>query len=127
MNESKYRAASRSYIKSIFDETLKTCQVFWIHFSKGICMSLKKPNWLILKACQTIQGYFKSWDYEIIHCKLIFTFCVVKSFLYTVIWFQVFLSNTNNLHTVIWFQVFLSCKWSRQSEDSLFNSYYTEV
>ena len=28
--------------------------------------------------------------------------------MHTVIWFQVFLSNTNNLHTVVWFQVFLS-------------------
>ena len=24
------------------------------------------------------------------------------------VWFQVFLSNTNNLHTAVWFQVFLS-------------------
>ena len=28
-------------------------------------------------------------------------------FLYTVIWYQVFLFDTNNLHIVIWFQVFL--------------------
>ena len=27
--------------------------------------------------------------------------------LHTVIWFQLFLSNTNNLRIVIWFQVFL--------------------
>ena len=24
------------------------------------------------------------------------------------VWYQVFLSNTNNLHTVLWYQVFLS-------------------
>ena len=29
-------------------------------------------------------------------------------FIYTIIWFQVFLSNTNYLYTVLWFQVFLS-------------------
>ena len=28
-----------------------------------------------------------------------------KNNLHIVIWFQVFLSNTNNLHTVIWFQI----------------------
>ena len=28
--------------------------------------------------------------------------------LLTILWFQVFLSNTNNLHTILWFQVFLS-------------------
>ena len=40
----------------------------------------------------------------------IYVFCVVVSFefLLTAIWYQVFLSNTNNLHTVVWFQVFLS-------------------
>ena len=25
----------------------------------------------------------------------------------TIVWFHVFLSNTNNLYTVVWFQVFL--------------------
>ena len=29
----------------------------------------------------------------------------IKRNLHTVVWFQVFQSNTNNLHTVIWFQV----------------------
>ena len=29
-------------------------------------------------------------------------------FLHTVIWYQVFLSNTNNLLIIVWFQVFLS-------------------
>ena len=28
--------------------------------------------------------------------------------LHTVVWLQVFLSNTNNMHTVVWSQVFLS-------------------
>ena len=28
--------------------------------------------------------------------------------LHTILWYEVFLSNTNNLHTVLWYQVFLS-------------------
>ena len=44
------------------------------------------------------------------HSLYIHIFCVVISleFLLTVLWYQVFLSNTNNLHTVLWYQVFLS-------------------
>ena len=44
---------------------------------------------------------------------IVFFFCfrlcvgVSLAVLHTIIWFQVFLSNTNNLHTIIWFQVFL--------------------
>ena len=33
--------------------------------------------------------------------------------LHPVIWFQEFLSSTNNLYTIIWFQVSLSIKWYR--------------
>ena len=46
-----------------------------------------------------------------ISCTFILTFFVLlflQSYLHTVIWYQVFLSNTNNLHMVIWYQVFLS-------------------
>ena len=46
-----------------------------------------------------------------IHSMSIFIFFVqlfLKRFWYTAIWYQVFLSNTNNLHTIIWFQVFSS-------------------
>ena len=37
-------------------------------------------------------------------------FCVVapEEILHTVICYQVFLPDTNNLHTVVWFQIFLS-------------------
>ena len=28
--------------------------------------------------------------------------------IHTVVWFQIFLCNTNKLYTVVWFQVFLS-------------------
>ena len=31
-----------------------------------------------------------------------------KQIIYRVIWYQVFLSNTNKLHTGVWLQVFLS-------------------
>ena len=45
-----------------------------------------------------------------IHCTFILTFFVLlfKNFWHTVIRYQVFLSNTNNLHTIICHQVFLS-------------------
>ena len=32
---------------------------------------------------------------------------LVIIYLHTVIWYQIFLSNANNMHAVIWFQVFL--------------------
>ena len=32
----------------------------------------------------------------------------LKRFLHTVIWYQVYISNTNDLHSNIWYQVFLS-------------------
>ena len=42
-----------------------------------------------------------------VHWMFIFTF-FCSYFQHTVLWYQVFLSNTNNLYTVIWYQVFLS-------------------
>ena len=41
---------------------------------------------------------------KIVH---IYIYLVVSlELLYIVVWFQIFLSNTNNLHTDVWFQVF---------------------
>ena len=37
--------------------------------------------------------------------KLYFSFAY--KFLFGLLWYQVFLSNTNNLHTVVWFKVYL--------------------
>ena len=37
-----------------------------------------------------------------------FNVIVSKEFLHTLVWFQVFQTNTNNLLTFVWFQVFLS-------------------
>ena len=37
----------------------------------------------------------------------IFVYLVLKCFLHSVIWYQVFLSSTKNLYAVVWFQVFL--------------------
>ena len=54
---------------------------------------------LILMACQPVQDY-SMYIY-------IYIFCFLNAFC-TVIWYQVFLSNTNNLCTVVWFQVFPS-------------------
>ena len=53
-------------------------------------------------ACQFVWGYFMPKGYGIAF--------IVRLYLYfcTVIWHQVFLSNTNNLHTVLCYQVFLS-------------------
>ena len=34
--------------------------------------------------------------------------CVHYTFIFTFIWLQVFLSNTNNLYTIIWCKIFLS-------------------
>ena len=59
----------------------------------------------------TPQWLFYAWRLgNCVYCTFIFTFfsVVPEGFLQTVIWYQVFLSNTNNLHTVVWFQVFLS-------------------
>ena len=46
-----------------------------------------------------------------IHYTFIFTLFVwlfLKRFLHTIIWFKVFLSNTNNSYTINWFQVTIS-------------------
>ena len=45
-----------------------------------------------------------------VHCTVIWyqVFLSNTNNLHTILWYQVFLSNTNNLHTVIWYQVFLS-------------------
>ena len=53
-----------------------------------------------------LKGYTKGWFMS--KCPIIIITIYLKQIICTVIWFQVFLSNTNNLHTVIWFQVFLS-------------------
>ena len=41
-----------------------------------------------------------------LNCNFFHMSTISHSFAYR--WFQVFLSNTNNVHTLIWFQVFLS-------------------
>ena len=54
--------------------------------------------------------FYSKWLRNLVYCTFIFTFfssCFLRVF-YTVISYQVFLSNTNNLHTVVLFQVFLS-------------------
>ena len=58
----------------------------------------------------TCQG-FMSTDRELRPLYIsvyIFSIVVSWEFLHTVKWYQVFLSNTNNLHTVVWFQVSVS-------------------
>ena len=45
-----------------------------------------------------------------VYCKFMLTFlcsCFLRAFYHTVIWYEVFLSNTNNLNRVIWYQVIL--------------------
>ena len=39
--------------------------------------------------------------------KLHFLFAIITICLHVVVWFQVFLSNTNNLYTVIWYCLIL--------------------
>ena len=51
---------------------------------------------LILMTRQTIRGYFMSESLEEL-CTIWFMCCFFRYFLHTVIWYQVFLSNTNNL------------------------------
>ena len=45
----------------------------------------------------------------------------LRIFLHTVIWYQIFLSNKNNLHTVVWFQVFLSNTNNYMDSSNYFN------
>ena len=57
-------------------------------------------EWLILTACQPVKSYFMPWSLKL--CSLyiyIYIFTLHLTFLHTVTWYQVFLSNTNNLFT----------------------------
>ena len=65
--------------------------------------------WLISMAHQTVLGIF-CLEISELRSLSIYLFCVIvsKTFLYILIGYQVFQSNTNNLHTVVWFQVFLT-------------------
>ena len=59
---------------------------------------------MILTVCQPVEGYFMtsgSGIASIVHSYLHSYSCFVRVFLYSVLWYQVFLSNTNNLHTVV--------------------------
>ena len=64
---------------------------------------------LIFTACQSVKGYLMPIGKRIAFVNIhILGVVVSSSFWYTVIWYQVFLSNSNDLHTVVWFPVFLS-------------------
>ena len=56
-------------------------------------------DWLILIAWSTIWGYFMPQGEGIVYIVYIYILCSFLYFLYTVIWFQVFLANTNNFQT----------------------------
>ena len=55
--------------------------------------------------CTFILIYFVSYFLRVFVCFCCFLFFF---FLHAVIWYQVFLPNTNNFHTFVWLQVFLS-------------------
>ena len=54
--------------------------------------------------CQPVQGYYIPTD-----LRVVFTFIFEHLFLFAQLWYQVFLSNTNNLHTVVWLLSRLGC------------------
>ena len=61
-------------------------------------------------ACQPVSGYFMLCGTRIMFIVHLYLYLSssLRNFLYTVIRYEVFLSNTNNLNTVIRYQVFLS-------------------
>ena len=93
--------------------------VLYIQYIYIIVMSLSNCQFfkskLLSKTCWGIDSndisnclgafYAESWG-NYVHPTFIFTFCVqllLRNFLYSIIWNQVFLSNSQILHTVVWF------------------------
>ena len=60
-------------------------------------------HWLILTECLPVWDYFIPRGLGIVYivCLYLYFLCNFLSFLHRVIWYQVFLSNTNNLLTVL--------------------------
>ena len=66
---------------------------------------------LIFTACQPIYSYLclEVRESHSLYISIdVFELLFLRSFLHTLIWYQVFLSNANNFHTVVRFLVFLS-------------------
>ena len=77
-----------------------------------LCIWIYSSIWLInfngMSTCLVLFYSKRIGKLFIVHLYLHFLCSCFLRVLNTVIWNQVFLSNTNNLYTVVWFQVFLS-------------------
>ena len=87
---------------------------FWMVYAHPLISnsfnSFTKPLWIVpstpIIICITVTFIFHSFFSSLARSKYLFHFSFSLIFtLYKVIWFPVFLSNTNNLITIIWFQV----------------------